>query len=137
MITFHVNKTESILSLRFYGNVSINEWVEAILKAKDEDPDVIKFNTLIDARDIKTFVPSQMDDFVRIVNSMDMNKFPRRSVVIVASQAAYGVSRMFELMTEYNGKVERFTTRSIEDAAAILDRPVDVIHKELIALFSI
>ena len=135
MISYRINRQERLLTLLFAGTISVADWKAAISQAIAECPEVITFDSVIDGRSPHPFLTrEQMDEFVRDVKKMGMQEHRRRSVYIAGNKAHFGISRMFELLTEPERKVERFTTESVAEAAAWLCRPEALVRAELDAI---
>jgi hypothetical protein len=132
MIAYRINKQERLLTLRYSGDVSVAEWQRTLAQAIAEWPDVITYDSVNDFRSPHSLLTGpEVMDFALAVKKMGMQDYPRRAVAIADEKIDFGLARMFELMTEQDRKVDRFTTDSIEKAAAWLGRPEALIQAEI------
>lgn len=135
MIQVRVNREERLLVLRYAGTLAVEDWRITMSRALETYPEIVTFDSLVDVRSLET-APSaeEMRRHARDVKALGFQSHRRRTAVIVASAIHFGLSRMFELMTESERDVERMTTASLASAAEYLGRPEGLIQAELEAV---
>ena len=135
MVTYLINRQERLVVLRYTGHFTVPKWEAAISKAIAECPEVVTFDSLVDARSPHgELTANEVRDLVQSAKKMGMGLHPRRAVVLTAGLLKFGISRMFEMMGNPESKAQRLTTDSVAKAADWLDRPEALIQAELDAL---
>ena len=101
-VEFRIDKEEGIVYGTLRGEVDVDEILaalEGIVTNEDFEPEL---NGITDLRDMKW--ESDQGDLRRLVHFMiehrDRRSAGRRSAVVVCSDRAYGMSRMFEVFSE-------------------------------------
>jgi hypothetical protein len=135
MVSYRINRQERLLTLRCSGLVTAREWREALLRAIQEVPEVLRFETFSDIRGCQTLPTSdEVREFNEFLNEVGMQASSRRSVVLAGRPAHVGMSRMLEIIGEQQSRVARLTTTSLHTAAEHLGRPEALLAAELEAL---
>jgi hypothetical protein len=135
MLRYSINRGQRIVALVSTGEQTLAEWEAQLTGMIAKCPEVLTFDSITDGRGTSMVMDAKhVRDLVALNRRMGVQDHPRRSVHITLRKVLFGVSRMYELMTESHSKVRRLTTGSIEQAAAFLDRPVEVIQAELDAV---
>jgi hypothetical protein len=134
MIRHRINLEERLVTIRFTGDVPWAETQRVFLGMKEECPELVTFDAINDLREQTSALPSaQVIEMSRFSKHLGLHEHERRSVALVCSKVHFGVSRMFEQMTEHESKVQRLTTESVEAAAQWLGRSESLVRAELTA----
>ncbi|HEX2862074.1 MAG TPA: hypothetical protein VHN79_10565 [Lacunisphaera sp.] len=135
MITYRINREARLVAVRFAGALTLPDFQAVFQKVLAECPEAVAFDTINDARPEHTFFSSEeVRSLARIVKRTGLQDSERRSVVLTDNKGHFGISRIFEILTEPESKVKRLTTESLAEAAAWLKRPESLLQSELALL---
>lgn len=135
MIRYRVNRQERLLICRYSGDMSLADWEDGIKRTTTDHPDFASLDTLTDLRGLNTVSTSKdIQEFIRMVREAGLAEHERKSVVLTDRAAHFGMSRMFESLSDGESRVKRLTTSSIAQAAEWLNKPESLLCAELDAL---
>lgn len=135
MVHYRINRELRLFEVRYTGATEVADWERAVTRAIAECPEVRTFDSINDGRTGDTIMEfSRVQAIAEINNGLGLHLFPRKAVTLTGSTASFGIARMSELITEDRGKVQRFATSSIDDAARFLGLTSAVLQAELDAL---
>jgi len=135
VIRYRINREERLITVRFDGAISLEDWKAVLARILVECGEAPSFDTISDARAPHTMLRfEEVIELAKINARMGMHSRPRRAVTIAGSKVHFGIARTLGALAEDTGRVNRFTTESVAQAAAFLERPESLVCAELEAL---
>jgi len=103
----HIDNDNQLILTTWEGEASDTEFIEAIKKYQDNiqnDPDYINYNEIVDCRKItKLKLTTQgIKTIGTIASSTDTDKINKKLALIVSSNLAFGLARMYETYRSFS-----------------------------------